>query len=87
MFGPQTSTYQNISKLLAHSFKFHELAEVPVYAIPPPEQLCRYGRPGCFITTEKKKMKIPYIDFKMKIDKYILQQRQQCWNNNEKNNY
>ena len=35
------------------------------------------------LTTEKK-LKIPYTDFKMKINKYILQQ----WSNNEnKKNY
>ena len=36
------------------------------------------------LTTEKK-FKIPHKDFKMKINKYILHQRQQCWNNNENN--
>ena len=36
------------------------------------------------LTTEKK-LKIPHTDFKMKINKYILQQRQQRWNNNENN--
>ena len=33
--------------------------------------------------TIEKKFKIPYTDFKMKLNKYILKQRQQCWNNNE----
>ena len=33
----------------------------------------------------EKKFKIPHTDFKMKINKYILQQRQQRWNNNENN--
>ena len=32
-----------------------------------------------------KKFKIPYTEFKMKINKYILQQRQQCWNSNKHN--
>ena len=36
------------------------------------------------LTTEKK-FKIPHTDFKMKINKYIRQQRQQHWNNNENN--
>ena len=36
------------------------------------------------LTTEKK-FKIPHTDFKMKINKYILHRRQQCWNNNENN--
>ena len=36
------------------------------------------------LTTEKK-FKIPHTDFKMKINKYIQHQRQQCWNNNENN--
>ena len=36
------------------------------------------------LTTEKK-FKMPYTDFKMKINKYILQQRQQHWNNNKNN--
>ena len=36
------------------------------------------------LTTEKK-FKIPHTDFKIKINKYILQQRQQRWNNNENN--
>ena len=36
------------------------------------------------ITTEKK-FKIPYIDFKMKIDKYLLQQRPQHQNSNKHN--
>ena len=36
------------------------------------------------LTTEKK-FKIPHRDFKMKINKYLLQQRQQRWNNNENN--
>ena len=35
------------------------------------------------LTTEKKS-KIPHTDFKMKINKYILQKRQH-WNNNENN--
>ena len=35
------------------------------------------------LTTEKK-FKIPYTDFKMKINKYILQQRQR-WSNKENN--
>ena len=34
---------------------------------------------------DNKKFKIPYTDFKMKINKYILQQRQQCWNSNKHN--
>ena len=34
------------------------------------------------LTTEKK-FKIPYTYFKMKINKHILQQRQQRWNDNE----
>ena len=33
----------------------------------------------------EKKFKIPHTDFKMKINKYMLQQRQKCWNNNENN--
>ena len=35
--------------------------------------------------TSEKKFEIPYTDFKMKINKYTPQQRQQCWNNNENN--
>ena len=31
------------------------------------------------------RFKIPHTDFKMKINKYILQQRKQRWNNNENN--
>ena len=33
----------------------------------------------------EKKFKLLYTDFKMKINKYILQQRQQCWNSNKHN--
>ena len=29
--------------------------------------------------------KIPHTDFKMKINKYVLQQRKQRWNNNKNN--
>ena len=36
------------------------------------------------ITTEKM-FKIPYTDFKMKINEFILQQRQQLWNSNKYN--
>ena len=36
------------------------------------------------LTTEKK-FKIPHTNFKMKINKYILHQRKQRWNNNENN--
>ena len=36
------------------------------------------------ITTEKM-FKIPYTDIKMKINEYILQQKQQCWNSNKHN--
>ena len=60
-------------------------------------QICRYpshtairgnhqadkaARSTINITTEKK-FEIPHTNFKMKINRYILQQRQRRWNNNE----
>ena len=36
------------------------------------------------LTTEKKS-KLSHTDFKMKINRYILEKRQQRWNNNENN--
>ena len=36
-----------------------------------------------FLPTWDLSFEIPHTDFKMKINKYILQQRQQRWNNNE----
>ena len=42
------------------------------------------ARTALNITTEKK-FKIPYTDFKMEINEYILQQRQQRWNSNKHN--
>ena len=48
------------------------------------DQADKAARSTINLTTEKK-FKIPYTDFKMKINKYILKQRQQRWNNNENN--
>ena len=48
------------------------------------DQADKAARSTINLTTEKK-FKIPYTDFKMKINKYILQQRQQHWNNDENN--
>ena len=36
-----------------------------------------------YYLTSEKKFKILHTDLKMKMNKYILQQRQQSWNNNE----
>ena len=47
-------------------------------------QADKAARSSINLNTEKK-FKIPHPDFKMKINKYIQQQRQQCWNNNENN--
>ena len=48
------------------------------------DQADKAARSTINLTTEKK-FKIPHTDFKMKINKYILQQRQQRWNNKENN--
>ena len=48
------------------------------------DQADKAARSTINLTTEKK-FKIPHGDFKMKINKCILQQRQQPWNNNENN--
>ena len=48
------------------------------------DQVDKAARSTINLTTEKK-FKILYTDFKMKINKYILHQRQQRWNNNENN--
>ena len=48
------------------------------------DQADKAARSTINLTTEKK-FKIPHTDLKMKINKNILQQRQQRWNNNENN--
>ena len=48
------------------------------------DQVDKVARSTINLTSEKK-FKIPHTDFKMIINKYILQQRQQLWNNNENN--
>ena len=48
------------------------------------DQAIKAARSTINLTTEKK-FKIPHTDFEIKINKYILQQRQQHWNNKENN--
>ena len=50
------------------------------------DQVDKAARFTINLTTEKK-FKIVYMDFKMKINKCILQQRQHCGNNNENNKF
>ena len=58
---------------------------VPIHTgISRNDQADKAARSTINLTTEKK-FKIPQTDFKIKINKYILQQRQQRWNNNENN--
>ena len=62
-----------------------QICWVPSYTgISGNDQADKAARSTINLTTEKK-CKIPHTDFKMKINKYILHQRLQRWNNNENN--